>query len=84
MPDGRRSSFSRKAALLALASVLGMAGCTAGAGLYGPGGLRLVTLDSPPEITASTSKIAGAKTKSDVVQIRPATFIETDEVSESA
>jgi hypothetical protein len=83
MPDGRRSSSSRKAALLVLASVLGMAGCTAGAGLYGPGALRLVTLDSPPEITSSTSKIAGAQIKPDIVQIRPATFTETDEVSES-
>ena len=46
MPDGRRSSSSRKAALLVLTSVLGMAGCTAGAGLLagrdGPGELRLV------------------------------------------
>jgi hypothetical protein len=86
MPDGRRSFSSRKATLLVLASVLGMAGCTAGAGLYGPGALRLVTLDSTPEITASSSKIADAQTKSDsdIVQIRPATFTETDEVSESA
>jgi hypothetical protein len=84
MPDARRSSSSRKATVLVLASVLGMAGCTAGAGLYGPGALRLVTLDSPPEITASTSKIAGAQTKPDIVQIRPATFTEADEVSESA
>ena len=88
MPDGRRSSSSRKAALLVLASVLGMAGCTAGAGLLTgldePGTLRLSTLDSPPEITASTSKIAGVQTKSDTVQIRPATFAETDESTESA
>ena len=84
MQNGLRSSSSRKAALLVLTSVLGMAGCTAGAGLYGPGALRLATLDSPPEITASTSKIAGAQAKPDVVQIRPATFIETDDASESA
>ena len=88
MPDGRRSSSSRKAALLVLTSMLGMAGCTAGAGLLtgldGPGTLRLATLDSPPEITASTSKIAGAQTMPDVVQIRPATFVETEESAESA
>ena len=88
MPDGRRSSSSRKAALLVLTSVLGMAGCTAGAGLLagrdGPGELRLVTLDSSPEITASTSAIAGAQTKPDVVQIRPATFETNDESETSA
>ncbi len=87
MPDGHRSSSS-KAALLVLTSMLGMAGCTAGTGLFagpdGPGSLRLATLDSPPEITASTSKIAGAQTIPDVVQIRPATFVETAEVPESA
>ena len=88
MPDGRRSSFSRKAALLVLTSVLGMAGCTAGAGLLagrdGPGELRLVTLDSSPEITASTSAITGAPTNPDAVQIRPATFETNDESENSA
>ena len=84
MPDGRRSSSSHKAALLILTSVLGMAGCTAGAGLLasrdGPGELRLVTLGSSPEITASTSAITGAPTKPDVVQIRPVTFETNDEL----
>ena len=88
MPDGRRSSSSRKAALLVLTSVLGMAGCTAGAGLLasrdGPGELRLVTLDSPPEITASTSTIAGPQTKPDTVRIRPVTFETNDESETSA
>ncbi len=88
MPDDHRFSSSCRAALLVLTSVFGMAGCTAGTGLFTgpdvPGKLRLATLDSPPEITASTPKIAGSQTLPDVVQIRPATFVETDEVSESA
>ena len=88
MPDGRRSSSSRVVALLALTSVLGMAGCTAGAGLLasrdGPGELRLVTLDSPPKITVSTSAITGARVKPGDVQIRPATFTATDESESSA
>lgn len=88
MPDGRRSSSSRKAALLVLTSMLGMAGCTAGAGLLTnldrPGTLRLVTLDSQPEVKAPTSKIAEAPSKPEVVDIRPATFVETDEPSNSA
>ena len=87
MQNGRRSSSSRKAALLVLTSVLGMAGCTGGVGLLTsmdkPGALRLVTLDSEPEITASTSKIVGAPKNSDVVEIRPATYDETDEASNS-
>jgi hypothetical protein len=88
MPDGRRSSSSRKAALLVLTSVLGMAGCTGGVGLLTnmdkPGALRLVTLNSQPEIMASTSKVAGTPNNPEVVEIRPATFVGTDDPSNSA
>lgn len=75
-------------AALVLASVIGMAGCTAGGDLLTnpdrPGTLRLVTLDAPPEITASTAKIEGTENKPEVVEIRPATFVEPDESSNSA
>ena len=88
MQNGLRSSSSRNAALLVLTSVLGMAGCTGGVGLLTnmdkPGAMRLVTLDSQPEITASTSKAVGTPNKPEIVEIRPATFVGTDDPSNSA
>ena len=88
MQNGLRSSSSRKAALLVLTSVLAMAGCTNGIGLLAdiekPGALRLATLDSTPEITASTSKAVEAQNKPDVVEIRPATLVGTDQPENSA
>jgi hypothetical protein len=68
-------TFNR--ATLILAGVFGMAGCTAGGGLFtnpeSPASLRLVTLDETPQSTAQAG-----------VEIRPATFIETDDSSSSA
>ncbi|MGB9143160.1 MAG: hypothetical protein WCB71_13275 [Aestuariivirga sp.] len=88
MQNGLRSSSSSRLALLALAGVLGLAGCTAGAGLLTnsgkPADLRLVTLDTEPEMTASTTKPEAIQKITDGVEIRPATFVETDDPSSSA
>ncbi len=83
MPDGRRSSSSRKAAVLVLTSVLAMSGCTNTTGIFAgldrPGELRLTTLDSDPVFTGSTKP----KAKEEVVQIRAASIIDTDEPAQS-
>jgi hypothetical protein len=75
-------------AALILAGVLGMAGCTAGGGLFTNldrhGSSRLVTLDEAPQITALTAKAGKIQITPDVVEIKPATFVETDDSSKSA
>ena len=87
MQNGLRSSSSRKAALLVLTSVLGMAGCSGSMGLFsahgGLGDLRLVTLDVEPQFTASTKPAKLLPEKAEVVEIRPALIIETDEAENS-
>jgi hypothetical protein len=83
MPDGRRSFSSRKGALLVLANVLAMSGCTNTTGIFAgldrPGELRLTTLDSDPVFTGSTKPTV----KDEVVQIRPVSIIDTDEPAQS-
>jgi hypothetical protein len=87
MPDGHRSSSSRKAALLVLASVLGMSGCANTMGLFPshttPGTLRLTTLDSDPMFTGSAAPANPPPQKAGVVEIRPASIIETDDAANS-
>ncbi len=70
--------------LLVLASLLGVAGCSAGSGLLAdpdrPAALRLVTLDTAPIIATSAASATGPGT----IQIRPATFTETEDSGSSA
>ncbi len=85
MHCGRRSYSSQRVALLVLASVLGIAGCSGGSGLLagsdGLGELRLATADSQPKVVVTPAKAEG---KTAVVEIRPATIIDTDPVEKSA
>jgi hypothetical protein len=87
MQNGRRSSSSRKAALLVLTSVLAMSGCSSSMGLFSshdrPGDLRLTTLDSDPVFTGSTAAAKLEPKKADIVQIRPASIIEYDDAANS-
>ncbi len=79
-----RVTVERPLGLLVLASLLGVAGCSAGSGLLAnpdtPADLRLATLDTPPIIATAAAGSAVPGT----VQIRPATFEEAEAPGNSA
>jgi hypothetical protein len=86
MQNAHRSSSSHRIALLVMASVLGMSGCSSGTGLLSDhnklDGLRLTTVDVQPEVTSLTALIRTQRL-SDTVEIKPAASVEVDEAANS-